>query len=205
MSYLLTQMSLYMLATFLLGLLLGWLFWRYGKPTSGDHDRLSTERAALIKERDDLQTNLDACRTRSAEERRTVEALRGDKIDLQNRLDGMANDRVREDELEVLGASIPAAAASVIPEAVTPSVPRVASKPEGLTAPRSGGADDLKQISGIGPAMEKLLHGLGYYHFDQVAAWTPAEEAWVDDNLEGFKGRVSRDNWIDQAKVLSRP
>jgi NADH-quinone oxidoreductase subunit E len=81
---------------------------------------------------------------------------------------------------------------------------RKASKPKGLTAARGGKADDLKEINGVGPAMEKLLNKLGYYHFDQVAAWTKSEEAWVDDNLEGFKGRVSRDNWISQAKKLAR-
>lgn len=80
----------------------------------------------------------------------------------------------------------------------------LASKPKGLTAPRGGVADDLKQISGVGPAMEKLMHSLGYYHFDQVAAWEPAEVAWVDDNLEGFKGRATRDNWISQAKSLAK-
>jgi len=78
-----------------------------------------------------------------------------------------------------------------------------ATKPEGLSAPRGGVADDLKEINGVGPAMEKLLHSLGYYHFDQVAAWEPAEIAWVDDNLEGFKGRATRDNWIFQAKALA--
>lgn len=79
-----------------------------------------------------------------------------------------------------------------------------ASKPEGLTAPRGGVADDLKKINGVGPAMEKMLNGLGYYHFDQIAAWTPAELAWVDDNLEGFKGRATRDNWSSQANELAK-
>lgn len=79
-----------------------------------------------------------------------------------------------------------------------------ASKPQGLSTPRGGVADDLKQINGVGPAMEKLLNSLGYYHFDQVAAWTPAEAAWVDDNLEGFKGRATRDNWTSQARSLAK-
>lgn len=76
-------------------------------------------------------------------------------------------------------------------------------RPVGLSAPRGGIGDDLKKINGVGPAMEKLLNSLGYYHFDQIAAWSPAEVAWVDDNLEGFKGRATRDNWISQAKSLS--
>ncbi|MDH3263524.1 MAG: endonuclease [Paracoccaceae bacterium] len=77
------------------------------------------------------------------------------------------------------------------------------TKPQSLSAPREGGADDLKQIKGVGPKLEKLLNGMGFYHFDQIAGWTEAEVAWVDDNLEGFKGRVSRDRWIEQAKTLA--
>ena len=55
----------------------------------------------------------------------------------------------------------------------------------------------------VGPKLEALLHSLGYFHFDQIAAWGPAEVAWVDDNLEGFKGRVSRDGWVAQAAALA--
>ena len=57
---------------------------------------------------------------------------------------------------------------------------------------------------GVGPVLEKLLHKLGFYHFDQVAGWTASEIAWVDENLEGFKGRVTRDSWVAQAKELAR-
>ena len=46
------------------------------------------------------------------------------------------------------------------------------------------------------------MHKLGFYHFDQIAAWSAAEIAWVDDNLEGFKGRVTRDRWVAQAKMI---
>jgi NADH-quinone oxidoreductase subunit E len=77
------------------------------------------------------------------------------------------------------------------------------SKPEGLAAARDGKADDLKQIKGIGPKLEILCNSLGFYHFDQIANWTEAEVAWVDENLEGFKGRVTRDTWVEQAKILA--
>ncbi|MEL7100438.1 MAG: NADH-quinone oxidoreductase subunit E [Pseudomonadota bacterium] len=77
------------------------------------------------------------------------------------------------------------------------------TKPQALEAARDGGPDDLKLIKGVGPKLEALLHRLGFFHFDQVAAWTADEVAWVDQNLEGFKGRVSRDNWVEQAKTLS--
>ena len=45
---------------------------------------------------------------------------------------------------------------------------------------------------------------MGFYHFDQIAQWGPEEVAWVDQNLEGFKGRVSRDNWAEQAARLAK-
>jgi predicted flap endonuclease-1-like 5' DNA nuclease len=77
------------------------------------------------------------------------------------------------------------------------------TKPAALSAPRGGAADDLKQIKGVGPKLEELCHALGFYHFDQIAGWSAAEVAWVDENLKGFKGRVSRDNWVKQAKTLA--
>lgn len=76
------------------------------------------------------------------------------------------------------------------------------SKPAALSAPKGGVADDLKMIKGVGPKLEKLLNSLGFYHFEQVAAWTADELAWVDQNIEGFKGRATRDAWVSQAKVL---
>ena len=95
------------------------------------------------------------------------------------------------------------------PKAKAGAAPRAAAspkaaKPGGLAKARGGKPDDLKQIKGVGPKLEKLLNSLGFFHFDQIAEWSASELAWVDDNLEGFKGRASRDRWIDQAKVLAK-
>ena len=89
------------------------------------------------------------------------------------------------------------------PEAAAPAEAGEPVKPAGLEAAREGGADDLKKIKGVGPKLEQLLNSMGFFHFDQVAAWTETEVAWVDENLVGFKGRVSRDNWVEQAKHLA--
>ena len=91
-----------------------------------------------------------------------------------------------------------------VPETGAPAEAAEAQKrPAGLTAARGGKPDDLKLIKGVGPKLEALLNRMGFHHFDQIAAWTAAEVAWVDDNLEGFKGRVSRDDWVAQAKILA--
>lgn len=76
------------------------------------------------------------------------------------------------------------------------------AKPEALSAPRDGKPDDLKRISGVGPKIEGILNGLGIYHYDQIANWSPGQVDWVDEHLK-FKGRIAREGWIDQAKILA--
>jgi len=67
---------------------------------------------------------------------------------------------------------------------------------------KADAADDLKQLKGVGPALEKKLHENGVTSFAQIAAWGPAEIEDMDDKLS-FKGRIERDGWVDQAKLLA--
>ena len=76
--------------------------------------------------------------------------------------------------------------------------PKAASKPAKATS----GTDDLKKISGVGPVIEEKLHKLGITSFSQIAAFTPEEIADVDEKLN-FKGRIERDDWLSQAKILA--
>ena len=78
----------------------------------------------------------------------------------------------------------------------------VGTAPATLSAPRGGKADDLKIIEGVGPAMEKLVNSLGFYHYDQIANWTAEEVAWVDSHMKTFRGRIVRDKWQAQAKLI---
>lgn len=76
------------------------------------------------------------------------------------------------------------------------------SKPTLLTAPRNGKGDDLGLIWGVADKLAEKLNALGIWHFDQIADWTPANVAWFESQMEGFKGRVARDKWIEQAQKL---
>lgn len=96
----------------------------------------------------------------------------------------------------------PVAKAPAAPAAEAPAASG-GDTPQFLSAAREGGPDDLKQIKGVGPKLEKTLHEMGIYHFDQIAEWGPKEQAWIDDNLAGFKGRATRDEWVPQAKTLA--
>ena len=78
----------------------------------------------------------------------------------------------------------------------------VRTRPAGLDAPRGGTADDLKRIKGIGRVNEKKLNDLGIWHFDQIAAWTDAETAWIGAYLD-FPDRIEREDWVGQAATLA--
>lgn len=63
-------------------------------------------------------------------------------------------------------------------------------------------ADDLKDIVGIGPFLERKLHSLGIYTFRQIANFTREDVNKVNELIEFFPGRIERDNWVDQASKL---
>lgn len=107
----------------------------------------------------------------------------------------------------------PAAAASPAPAAPAaaqpPRLPPVENeaelpgqRPAGLVAARDDGPDDLKLVKGIGRQNEGRLHGLGIWHFEQIAAWTPENVEWVGGYL-AFPGRIEREDWVGQAKLLA--
>jgi NADH-quinone oxidoreductase subunit E len=97
----------------------------------------------------------------------------------------------------------PVAVAAVASKpALKSSAREIDGRPELLKSARGGKADDLKLIWGVGPALEKMLNKMGVWHFEQIASWSAKELAWVDDKLEGFKGRAKRDEWVKQSRKL---
>jgi predicted flap endonuclease-1-like 5' DNA nuclease len=62
--------------------------------------------------------------------------------------------------------------------------------------------DDLKQIKGIGPAIEKTLHELGIFRFDQIAEMNEYDIDRIAKRLKGFRTRIYREDWIGQARDL---
>ncbi|KDA04407.1 hypothetical protein [Hyphomonas oceanitis] len=66
-----------------------------------------------------------------------------------------------------------------------------------------GDADDLERINGVGPMLCELLHEVGVFYFWQVAEWSPQDIEWVDGKLQHFKGRITRDRWVEQARDLA--
>ncbi len=99
------------------------------------------------------------------------------------------------------GVKAAVGAGSVAGVAAAAAAPK-AEKPAAKAAPAAAGADDLKQLSGVGPALEKKLHEAGVMSFAQIAAWTDADVEEFGEKLS-FKGRIEREGWIEQAKELA--
>ncbi len=100
-------------------------------------------------------------------------------------------------------AAKPAAKAAAKPaaEKKAPAAKKAAAPKKAAAA--TTGADDLKKLSGVGPALEKKLLAGGVTTFAQIAAWTDADVAEFDEKLS-FKGRIEREGWIAQAKELAK-
>ena len=94
----------------------------------------------------------------------------------------------------------PEAKAEKAPKAKAEKAPKAKAA---KLAPTSSIPDNLELIKGLGPKVNNLLNGLGVTSFAQVANWTDADVADIDAKLGAFAGRITRDNWIDQAQLLA--
>ena len=78
---------------------------------------------------------------------------------------------------------------------------KIGTRPSAMRREDVDKPDDLRRISGIGPVIEKTLHDLGIFKFNQIAEWDQANKDWVNEYL-AFKGRIDRENWVEQAQVI---
>jgi len=105
-------------------------------------------------------------------------------------------------------AAVGAGSVAAVAVAATEAKKPAPKKAEKAAAPKKAAkadaaGDDLKALSGVGPALEKKLHEAGVTTFAQVAAWTEADIADMDEKLS-FKGRIEREGWVEQAKELAK-
>ncbi|CAN5330206.1 hypothetical protein BH10PSE15_BH10PSE15_18430 [soil metagenome] len=98
-----------------------------------------------------------------------------------------------------LSEDAPATAVPAAPESAIPSQPEQAPAP----APTPDAASELTQLKGLGPKLATTFADLGYTRIEQIAALTPGEAETLDAKLGAFQGRMARDRWIEQAKLLT--
>ncbi|MBX3430786.1 MAG: hypothetical protein KF779_14475 [Hyphomonadaceae bacterium] len=111
--------------------------------------------------------------------------------------------RVRHLEQRPVETAAPLAALEVAePARATAPPPARRAKPPVLPAARNGAPDDLTLIDGVSLLQQTTLYSLGVFHFDQIAAWSEENVAWVDQYLR-LQGRIEEQEWLEQARELS--
>jgi len=219
MIYLINQTFVLLLIAGLLGFLLGWYLTRKSaderiaalrtrlssaelevtrlqvelSSAAGAHERAETECSNLSEELAELrakQASLD-------DDNSTALAA------LQARLDS-CHAQLSAARASNEAAARPLTAAAFAPSDDQPQTPTTHVSDEEappMLDPATVEADDLQRIKGIGPKLVVVLKDLGVLRFEQIAAWTPENVAWVNEHLR-FKGRIEREQWISQAKAL---
>lgn len=92
----------------------------------------------------------------------------------------------------------PAAAVPNAPPAPVSAAPAPAPAPAGISS-----VDDLTRLKGVGPKLSALLGTLGVTSFAQIAGWSDADIDRIDAQLGNFQGRIRRDDWVEQARLLA--
>ena len=155
-------------------------------PAAAPAPAAKQEPTTAAKPKDVSEESAPALKGTPAEAKVSEAKAEGERKDANAaaKADGEPNKAMRED---AVGAESKAASGAVTPLFKAPE----------------GAADDLKLISGVGPVLEAKLNGLGITKWSQVATFSDEDIAKVEDSLS-FKGRVVRDNWLQQADVLAR-
>ncbi|WP_189510085.1 MULTISPECIES: proton-conducting membrane transporter [unclassified Mesorhizobium] len=200
----------YMLLAFVVGVLAGWFLW--GR-LRGELDSLRGDLDRTRSERDKARSDLDACgRARADLEARLRDAPTAktgtDKASAPAPAPLMST-AAKAKSAPSKAAAKPAAAKPAARSTAAPkpaarrAAPKAAAK---KAAPASGKAtakaDNLRRLIGIGPVNEKLLKGQGVTTYAQIAAWTDADVKRIEEVLN-FDGRIAREKWIEQAKLLA--
>lgn len=176
---------LFLLAAFLIGLITGWMYWRNRLA------EMSSRLNAALEHSGRMQTDMDSLQLRLKSLEEEVVQFSSDVDDYREKL------RTCQAEKGQLSTHVQALKEQQ-PQTVFPqniSFDNTEDEPK-------NGPDDLKRISGIGPKLEAKLNQLGIYNYKQISGWTEAEANQINESIGSIPGRILRDNWIGQARIL---
>lgn len=182
----------------LAGLVVGLLLSRLGP---------SRRRAAVaVAELGQARAEIATRDARIAQLERDVAAARDQVRPLSDEVDRLRRENAKRVTTTVPAASTtgldmtgPAMLGGVVE---TASVQSTEPLPAFLDAPR-GTADNLTLMKGVGDRFAAKLNEIGVFHYRQIAGWSPAEVGIADAKLDSFRGRIERDQLVEQAKLLA--
>lgn len=179
-----------MVIWFIVGLVVGLLLSRLGP----SRRRAAVATAELGQARAEIATR-DA---RIAQLERDVAASRDQVRPLSDEVDRLRRESAKRVTTTVPATSLDTTGSALPGAGVQPAEPL----PAFLDAPR-GSADDLKLMKGVGDRFAAKLNEIGVFHYRQIASWSPAETDIADAKLDAFRGRIERDQLVEQAKLLA--
>ncbi|RZV38661.1 MAG: hypothetical protein EX272_02045 [Chromatiales bacterium] len=214
MMYLLAKFTLLFLLAAVLGFVLGywWSKRRMVDVTESYEDLRKATARTDESQWERLWSRLDALPTPPAPQTVDLQPLHSELSSVSERIARIPSVDLQpidkrlgsvETELARLGKRWSAAPKQPQPKAAVAATPK-AEGPRLLRSADYGQKDDLKLISGVGPKLEMLLNQNGIYYFWQIASWSPKDVTLIDEKLDVFRGRISRDDWVAQAGTLKR-
>jgi predicted flap endonuclease-1-like 5' DNA nuclease/cell division protein FtsB len=182
----------------LIGLVLGLLLSRLGPARR----RLAVAEA----ERDKHRAELEARDARIAALEREVAASRDQIRPLSDEVDRLRRDNARLISRGASASTVDMSGAGLAGGAMAPTLPPEGASaeplPPFLDAPR-GQPDDLRMLKGVGDRFAAKLNEIGVFHYRQIAGWSPEDARIADQRLDTFRGRIERDQLVEQAKLLA--
>lgn len=191
MFWLIWQMGLILLAAFALGLFFGRQIWS-GDARSAEADQALAEASRLRAENENLARRLGEAEARQKDVTPNAEPVQSSPAAEKNAAE------VGTEKVETPTPSVETPDVKKAKPAAKPKAPKAPKKPAKL----EGAADDLTLIKGLGPKAAATLHDGGVTRYDQIAAWSAKDVEDWDTRING-RGRITRDDWVGQAKALS--
>ena len=190
---------------FAVGLLVGLLLTRRGP----GRRRLANAQMEIGKARAEIEAR-DA---RITQLEREVAASRDQVRPLSDEVDRLRRENAKRVAAPTSPPSAPTvdmSGAALAGGAMAPTIPAAAATPPASTeplpafldAPR-GTPDNLTMMKGVGDRFAAKLNEIGVYHYRQIAGWSPQEAQIADSKLDTFRGRIERDQLVEQAKLLA--
>jgi NADH-quinone oxidoreductase subunit E len=176
----------YGLPALVLGLAIGWFAFR------------GTARLEELRlERDTISARLEHASNEVARLERELAAARDQVKPLADEVDRLRKEKAAR-KAEAVEAIVEQSAAPAVGVGWKPG----RKLPTFLDAP-IGPTDDLSLLKGVGPRLAARLREIGVFYFAQIADWSPEEVKLVDAKLDTFRGRIEKDQLIEQAKLLA--
>lgn len=210
MQYLLSEIVVFLILAWIVGLLTGWLIWRSSGSTETDETlkRKLADSQSMVR---NLQRKVDTLQSEPTHHAAIPDRLADEADDSEQPAADDAPAAVEDDALSPRLSSIPGGPTAaaflddlVADETEPPAPPAPAPLPDAPPMDEAPTYDDLQRITGIGPDFAQQLADLGVTTYRQIARFTDDDIERIGSHLDVFPDRVRREKWVQQAAVLHR-